>query len=61
MDARKENSKNAEHSPSEGADDMQTQDELRYVHVPSEKVKTIRVRYLPARPLPPRPFDLEDD
>ena len=37
-----------------------TQVEPQYRHVPLEKVKTIRVRYLPAKPLPPRRFDLED-
>ena len=36
-------------------------DEPPYRHVPFEKVKTIRVRYLPAKPLPPRHFNLDED
>lgn len=32
------------------------EDAPAYRHVPFEKVKTIRVRYRPAKPLPPRRF-----
>jgi len=35
--------------------------ELPARHLPFEKVKTIRVRYLPAKPLPPRHLVLDEE
>jgi len=60
VDEQKHINGTSERSRHESSLEASMQAELSYRHVPLKKVKTIRVRYLPARPLPSRRIDIDE-